>query len=184
MIQYSPRNSILKIYGWACGKAGNGNQIETGNRNWKGKWEMETNDSWVQCALSLLLYSSNGHMTGFMSLSSCIMLCDFWLALLWWAMSQSSLVHVHVRGSGHKTSCKLTISLGLGTRPAFLLLEPHSQTFSHLHFWLLAVCEANDVMLYFTQATGTIALFPTIEASSIRKYRNIGAGKGLGTRLG
>ena len=46
----------------------------------------------------------------------------------------------------HKTSklAMRVISLVLRTRPAFLLLQPHSQAFLHFQFWSLAVYEAND----------------------------------------
>ena len=45
---------------WAYGKAGNGNEMETGNGNWKRKWGEETHQSLVQYFLHSVLshYSS------------------------------------------------------------------------------------------------------------------------------
>ena len=77
--------SLAKLCG-AYGKAGNGNEtetgngdwkwkleMETGNGNWKQKWEQKTHQSLVQCFLHSVLshYSSilfsNSYGTGFMS---------------------------------------------------------------------------------------------------------------------
>ena len=62
-------------------------KMETGNGNWKLKWELKTHQSLVQCFLHSVFthYScillSNGYRTGFMShvlcLYSCTVLCDY-----------------------------------------------------------------------------------------------------------
>ena len=77
------------------------------------------------------------------------------------------------------------ISLVLRTRPAFLLLQPHSQAFLHFQFWSLAVYEANDGFIpgpffFFTQVPVMIVSVPTAIAAPNTWGR---VGGGLGTSL-
>ena len=103
-------------------------ETETGNGSWKRKWEQKhTNQGCniffiVFLVITLAFYWA---MIVWLALwvvlciCSCTVLCGcFWVALMWQAVLQSSL-----RGSGHKTSCNLTM------RVTYLVLE-WSQHFS------------------------------------------------------
>ena len=108
----------------------------TRNGNWKWNWKQKCSnhwcsvffvDSWVVCfVIALVFYLAMVMWLVLWVVGLWLHIqCD-WVALLWQAMLQSSLQFTCERGARDKTSCNLTmrvISLGLGTRPAFL---PHS----------------------------------------------------------
>ena len=97
------KSGFVQFYQSLCksayGKAGNGNEMKSGNGNWKrklGEFGTKTHQSLVQCFLHGLKSSvfchyscillSNGYMNGFMShvlcLYSCTVLCDYLFSVI------------------------------------------------------------------------------------------------------
>ena len=95
---------------------------------------------------------------------------SLWLALMWQAMLQSSLHGLCVRGSGDKTSCKLTMTVHVtyldlerGQCSYFQSLVPR---FHHFQIWLLTICEANDGFIPWVQYPHFQPLPPPVSANT------------------
>ena len=91
-----------------------------------------------------------------------------------------------MRGSGEETSCNLTvrvISFGLGTRPGFLLSQPHFYSVELLSL-PLAMYKTIDGFIPRPKHLGRLASFSTMAASSVYQCSDSGGSQGMGMRLG
>ena len=140
--------------------------METGNGNWKQKWEQKTHQSVVQYFLHSVLshYScillSNGYRTGIRVMCfafSLVLYSDysFLVALMWQAMLQSSLVHMW-EGLGMRL-----VAIWPWELYTYFILEQgqHSYSCSFVPRPASIACRVWSKLWLHTQGLGTITPF-------------------------